>query len=68
MAEGYISEECMTFCSHFLEDVDTKLTHLEHHESAAVNELPSRLSIFGSIDYTRKGFTISRFLRLICSG
>jgi hypothetical protein len=25
IAEGYILEECMTFCSHFLEDVDTKL-------------------------------------------
>ena len=51
LAEGYISEECMTFCSRFLEDINTKLSRPERHESAAVNELPSRLSIFGNIDY-----------------
>jgi hypothetical protein len=58
IAEGYISEECMTFCSRFLEDVDTKINRPERHESAAVNEPQCGLSIFGSIDYSKKGFTL----------
>jgi hypothetical protein len=58
MAEGYISEECLTFCFHFLEDVNTKLSHIEHHESATVNEPPSELSVFGNILYCKKGFAI----------
>jgi hypothetical protein len=48
----------MVFCSRFLKDVDTKLSRPEHHESAAVNEPPSRLSVFGNIDYSKKGFTV----------
>jgi hypothetical protein len=35
IAEGYISEECLTFCAHFLDDVDTKLNQADRHESAA---------------------------------
>jgi hypothetical protein len=58
IAEGYISEECMTFCSRFLEDIDTKLNHPEHHECAAVNEPSSGLSIFGNIDHSKKGFIV----------
>jgi hypothetical protein len=58
IAEGYILEECMTFCSRFLEDMDTKLNRPEQHESAAVVEPPSGLSIFGKIDYNKKGGTI----------
>jgi hypothetical protein len=60
IAEGYISEECMVFYSRFLKDVDTKLSHPEHHESAAVNEPPSGLSIFGNIDYSKNGFIIEK--------
>lgn len=58
IAEGYILEECMTFCSRFLDDVNTKMNRQERHESAAVNEPPSSLSIFGNIDYSKKGFTL----------
>jgi hypothetical protein len=58
IVEGYTSEECMTFCSCFLEDVDTKLNRPERHESAAVVEPPSGLSIFGKIDYNKKEGTI----------
>ncbi|KAL6637481.1 hypothetical protein ACP70R_025053 [Stipagrostis hirtigluma subsp. patula] len=58
IAEGYVSEECMTFCSRFLENVDTKLNRPERHESATVSEPPSGLSIFGDIDYSKKGFVI----------
>jgi hypothetical protein len=42
IAEGYILDECMTFCSRFLEDVDTKMKRPERHESATVNEPPSK--------------------------
>ena len=58
IAEGYISEECITFCSLFFDNISTKLNRLERHESAAGSEPPSRLSIFGNIDYSRKGCTI----------
>jgi len=58
IAEGSISEECMTFCACFLEDVGTKLNQADRHESAAVNEPPSGLSIFSKIDYSRKGYNL----------
>jgi hypothetical protein len=57
IAEGYILEECLTFCSRFL-DVDTKLNRVNPHESIAVNEPPSGLSIFSDMDYSRRGQTI----------
>ena len=56
IVEGYISEECLTFCARFFEDVDTKLNQVDRHESAAVNEPPSGLSIFSTLDYSKKGF------------
>jgi hypothetical protein len=55
IAEGYISEECMTFCPCFLEDIDMKLDRPARHERCTVNEPPAGLSIFGSIDYSKKG-------------
>ena len=54
IAEGYIREECLTFCSKFL-DVDTKLNRVDRHESIVVNEPPSSLSIFAEMDYKRRG-------------
>ena len=57
IAKGYILEECLTFCSKFL-DVDTKLNHVDRHERIAVNEPPSGLSIFAEMDYKRRGQTI----------
>jgi hypothetical protein len=58
IAEGYIAEECLTFCSRFFENMSTKLNRPERHESAAASEPSSGLSIFGSIDYSRKGSTL----------
>jgi hypothetical protein len=48
-AEGYILEECLTFCSRFL-DVDTKENRVDRHETVTVNEPPSGLSIFCEMD------------------
>jgi hypothetical protein len=45
IAEGYILEECLTFCSRFL-DVDTKDNRVDRRETVTVNEPPSDLSIF----------------------
>jgi len=56
IAEAYISEECLTFCARFFEDVDTKLNQANRHESAAMNEPPSGLNIFSALDYSKKGF------------
>ena len=50
--EGYILEECLTFCSIFL-DVDTNLNRVDRHER--MNEPPSGLSIFAEMDYKRRG-------------
>jgi hypothetical protein len=54
IAEGYILEECMTFCSCFLEDIETKLDRPMRHERRVVNEPPGGSSILGSIDYSKK--------------
>ena len=54
IAEGYITEECMTFCSLFFKDMPTRP---ERHESAAAPEPPSDLSVFGDLDYSRKGYS-----------
>ena len=54
IAEGYISEECLTLCSRFFEDVSTKLNRQERQENSSVNEPPCGLSVFGSIDYSKK--------------
>jgi hypothetical protein len=53
IAEGYISEECMTFCSRFFEEVSTKSNRPERQENSIVNEPPSGLSVFGSMDYSK---------------
>ena len=60
IAEAYIAEECLTFCSRFF-DVDTKLNHVDRHESTTVNEPSSGLSIFGEMDYKRRGQTCVTF-------
>jgi len=54
IAEGYIIEECMTFCSLFFKDMPTRP---ERHESAAAPEPPSGLSVFSDLDYSMKGYS-----------
>ncbi|XP_012701433.1 uncharacterized protein LOC101786371 [Setaria italica] len=63
IAEGYISEECMTFYSHFLEDIDMKLNRPARHQSSVVNEPLAGPSIFGNIDYSKKGCKIEPISR-----
>ena len=59
IAEGYIVEECLTFCSKSL-NVDTKLNRPEHHENMAVNEPPLGPSIFADMDYKSRGKNIDQ--------
>jgi hypothetical protein len=54
IAEGYILEECMTFCCRFVEDIETKLDRPMHHEGSVVNEPPAGSNILGSIDDSKK--------------
>ena len=61
IAEAYIVEECLTFCSRFF-DVNTKLNRADRHESAVVNEPPCGLSTFGQLDYKRRGQSIEILL------
>jgi hypothetical protein len=55
IAEGYILEECMTFCCRFVEDIETKLDRPMRHKRSVVNEPPAGSNILGSIDYSKKG-------------
>ena len=63
IAEGYISEECLTFCSCFFDNINTKLNRPDRHESATGSEPPCGLNIFAKIDYDRKGSTLEN----VCS-
>jgi hypothetical protein len=55
IAEGYILEECMTFCCRFVEDTERKLDRPRRHEGSVVNEPSAGSNILGSIDYSKKG-------------
>jgi len=46
IVEGYISEECMTFCSWYFDDMDTKLNKLEKNVDTCLTEATSSLSVF----------------------
>lgn len=58
IAEGYISEECLTFCARFFEDVSTKVNRPERQENSQVSAPPTGLSIFGSMQYSKNKFHI----------
>ncbi len=58
IAEGYISEECLTFCARFFEDVSTKVNRPERQENSQVSAPPAGLSIFGSMLYSKNKFHI----------
>ena len=38
IAEGYVAEEALTFCSMYLQDVQTKLNHPERKEDVVVEK------------------------------
>uniref|UniRef100_A0A2N9I3Q0 DUF4218 domain-containing protein n=1 Tax=Fagus sylvatica TaxID=28930 RepID=A0A2N9I3Q0_FAGSY len=68
IAEGYISEECMTFCSWYLHDMDTKFNRYLHdmdtkfnrperNVDASQNEATSGLSVFASVNRNRQNYT-----------
>ena len=46
IAEGYIAEECTTFCSRYLDDVETKHDRKEMNYVIANNITNKGLSIF----------------------
>ena len=46
IAEGYIAEDCATFCSRYLQDVETKHDHEERNYVTANNITNEGLSIF----------------------
>jgi hypothetical protein len=57
IAERYISEECMTFCSWYLHDMDTKFNRPERNVNASQNEATSGLSVFASVNRNRQNYT-----------
>ena len=57
IAEGYISEECMTFCSWYLHDMDTKFNRPERNVNASQNEATYGLSVFASVNRNKQNYT-----------
>jgi hypothetical protein len=58
IAEGYISEECMTFCSWYLHDMDTKLNRLERNVDFCQNKVTSSLSVFAPVNHNRRNYVV----------
>jgi hypothetical protein len=56
IAEGYIIEECMKFCSRFVQGMPTKISQSERHADGGTDEPPTKISILSTVDYTKKGF------------
>ena len=56
IAEGYILEECMTFCSRFVDGMPTKQSQSERHEDGGTDQPPTGISIMSTVDYSKKGF------------
>ena len=67
IAEGYILEEWMTFCSRFVDGMPTKLSRSEHHEDGGTDQPSTGISIMSTVDYSKKGFFVNHclWLRLI---
>ena len=57
IAEGYITEECMTFGSEFFKDMPTRP---DRHESTTVPKPVVGLSVFTDLDYSRKGYSFEK--------
>lgn len=57
IAEGYILEECMTFCSRFVDGMPTKISQSERHEDGGADEPPTGITIISTVDNSKKGFS-----------
>ena len=64
IAEGYILKECMTFCSWYLHDMDTKFNRLERNVDASQNEATFGLSVFASVNHNRQNYTFETLSKL----
>ena len=62
IVEGYIAKECVTFCSRYLHDIETKHDHEERNYVTAHNITNEVLSIFKCMGCTI-GKSISRVLK-----
>ena len=52
IAEGYLLEECSTFCSRYLHDVETKFNWPIRNYDGGNAELHGKLSIFARTSHT----------------
>lgn len=49
IAEGYLADECLTFCSHYLNQIETKFNREERNYDGGQEVTdPSQLSIFST--------------------
>lgn len=58
IAEEYISKECMTFCSWYFDDMDTKLNQLERNVDTCPAEAASGLSVFITVNHDRQNYIL----------
>lgn len=46
MAEGYVAEECMTFCSMYMHDIETQFNRVERNYDRHKNIKQNNLLVF----------------------
>ena len=56
IVKGYILEERMTFCSWYLNDMDTKLNQLEKNVDTCLTEATFGLSVFTSVNHDKQNY------------
>ncbi|XP_073047517.1 uncharacterized protein [Primulina eburnea] len=61
IAEGYIAKECMTLCSRYLKDIETKFSRLERNYDSDFQKYKGEISIFSQCGRAL-GAGISRIL------
>ncbi|XP_052197234.1 uncharacterized protein LOC127804414 [Diospyros lotus] len=66
IAEGYLTEECLTFCSRYLEGIETRFNQLGRVDDQMTNNESSQVSI--GIRQDALQFTLVNFSRLIHTG
>ena len=64
IAEGYILEECMTFCSRFVDGMPTKISQSERHEAGGADEPPTGITIMSRLITPRKVSLVNNSLCL----
>lgn len=68
IAEGYLADECLTFCSRYMSDIDTKFNRKVRNDDEDIEEdtLKSNLEVFRPLGHTIGGSTPKHLDHLEC--